>query len=78
MDETRARRTLLETEYDYAKAEFDRATALANSGTLSKQRLDRIRTDFVKSRQDLNRARAEIAMSEASVAEARADLSRSP
>ncbi len=75
LDETRARRTLLETEFDYAKSEFDRATALANSGTLSKQRLDRVRTDFVKARQDLNRARAEIAMSEASVAEARADLS---
>jgi membrane fusion protein (multidrug efflux system) len=74
-DEIAAGRELFEHELTFARADYERARALSQSGAVSAARLERAHTDFLKARQELSRAQAEIAMAEAGIDEARAELS---
>ena len=74
LTEMTAGQELYEHELAFAKADYDRARALAASGTISSARLERSHTDYLTARQELSRARAEIAIAEAGIDEANAEL----
>lgn len=74
LEEMAAGRELFEHELNFAKADYERARALASSGAISSARLDRARTDFLRARQELSRAEAEIASARAGIDEASAEL----
>ncbi|MDE0809950.1 MAG: HlyD family secretion protein [Alphaproteobacteria bacterium] len=63
-------------EFGFAKNDFHRIEKLAKSGAVSKSRLDRARTDFLKARQELQKAEAEITTARALLDEASVDRAR--
>ena len=55
----------------FARAEHERAQKLSRTGVISKNALERVRTEFLSARQDLARAQAEVATAQANLAHAR-------
>ena len=74
LEEAAAGRELYEHELEFAKADYDRAQALARTGAISSARLERSHTDYLRARQELSRSEAAIISARAGIDEARAEL----
>lgn len=73
---TEANQNVFAHELGFAEADFRRIEKLAKSGAVSTSRLDRARTDFLKTRQELQKAEAETTTAQAQLDEALADRAR--